>query len=183
MTRRRKKQTKNGRGAARSVPPFPYEFRLKVARLYLEDGYPAKLIASQFGISDYSVYTWAKRYREQGEQGLVDKSKAATGSKLPEAVSQSIVDLKKANPDYGARRISDILKRFFWLRTSASTVQRTLRDQDAGRPENREDPARAVLEKQMADLQKENRLLEQKMILKDLAAEFDARSKDRTKKK
>jgi hypothetical protein len=40
-----------------------------------------------------------------------------------------------------------------------------------------------VLEKQMADLQKENRLLEQKMILKDLAAEFDARSKDRTKKK
>jgi transposase InsO family protein len=134
MTRRRKKPLKKGRSAARSVPPFPYEFRLKVARLYVEDGYPAKLIASQFGVSDYSVYTWGKRYRELGEQGLVDKPKTATGSKLPEAVSRSIVDLKKENPVYGARRISDILKRFFWVRTSASTVHRTLREQGLTQP-------------------------------------------------
>jgi transposase InsO family protein len=145
MTRRRKKPSKNGRRAARNVPPFAHEFRLKVARLYVEDGYPAKLIASQFGISDYSVYTWGKKYREHGEQGLVDKPKPATGSKLPEAVSQSIVDLKKANPGYGARRISDILKRFFWLRTSPSTVQRTLRDQgltQTPKPKREKNPAK-----------------------------------------
>jgi hypothetical protein len=39
----------------------------------------------------------------------VDKPKAAIGPKVPAAVSQSIVDLKKENPGFGARRISDIL--------------------------------------------------------------------------
>ncbi len=70
-----------------------------------------------------------------------------------------------------------------WEQRGLSALLSGLSDQDPGRPENQQDPARAVLEKQMADLQKENRLLEQKMILKDLAAEFDIRSKDRTKKK
>jgi hypothetical protein len=61
MTRHRIKPTKNGKGAACSVPPLPYEFRLKVSRLYVEDGYPAKLIAFQHGIGDYSVSTLGKQ--------------------------------------------------------------------------------------------------------------------------
>ncbi len=137
MAKRRKKASKAGKSRARNVPPFAHEFRLKVARLYVEDGHPAKLIASQFGISDYSVYRWGKNYRLYGEQGLVDKPKTATGSKLPAAVSQSIVDLKKENPGYGARRITDILKRFFLVRTSPSSVQRTLRAQGLTQPAKR----------------------------------------------
>jgi transposase-like protein len=58
----RKKRKKQGR----RVPPFPIEFKVKVARLREEDGYPAKLIAQQFGISEYSVYRWGKRYRHYG---------------------------------------------------------------------------------------------------------------------
>ena len=69
-----------------------------------------------------------------------------------------------------------------WEQRGLSALLDGLSDQVPGRPENQQDPALAVLEKQMADLHKENRLLEQKMILKDLAAEFDVRSKDRTKK-
>jgi transposase len=138
MTRRRKKPLKKGKRSGRSVPPYPHEFRLKVAKLYVEDGYPAKRIASQFGISDYSVYTWGQKYREHGEQGLLNQAKTTRGSnKLPESVIQSIVDLKKENPGYGARRISDILKRFFLVRTSPSTVQRTLRAQGLTQPVKR----------------------------------------------
>jgi transposase len=70
-----------------------------------------------------------------------------------------------------------------WEQRGLSALLNGLSEKDPGRPEKRKDPAQAVLEKQMAELQKENRLLEQKMILKDLAAEFDVRSKDRTKKK
>lgn len=119
------------------MAPFPIEFRLKVARLYVEDGYPAKLIAAQFGISDYSAYRLGKYYRLYGEQGLVDRPKNQSGSKLPAAVSQSIVDLKRQNPARGARRISDILRRFFLMGASASTVQRTLRDQGLTSPVKR----------------------------------------------
>ncbi len=138
MTRRRKKPLKKGKRSGRSVPPYPHEFRLKVAKLYVEDGYPAKLIATQFGISDYCVCTWGKRYREHGEQGLSNQPKTLRGStKLPESVSKSIADLKKENPGYGERRISDILKWFFLVRTSPSTVQRTLRDQGLTHPAKR----------------------------------------------
>jgi transposase len=70
-----------------------------------------------------------------------------------------------------------------WEQRGLSALLDGLSEKEPGRPENPQDPARAVLEKQMADLQKENRLLEQKMILKDLAVEFNVRSKDRTKKK
>jgi transposase len=71
-----------------------------------------------------------------------------------------------------------------WEQRGLAALLDGLSDQQPGRPENQQDPAQAVLEKQMADLQKENRLLEQKIILKDLALDFDIRSKkDRTKKK
>ena len=134
MGNRRKKAPQAGKSGARNVPPFAHEFRFKVARLYVEDHHPVRLIASQFGISDYSVYRWGKNYSICGEQGLVDKPKTATGSKLPALVSQSSVDLKKENPGYGAGRSTDILKRFFLVRTSPSTVQRTLREQSLSQP-------------------------------------------------
>jgi transposase len=70
-----------------------------------------------------------------------------------------------------------------WEQRGLAALLSGLSEKQPGRPESQQDPARAVLEKQMADLHKENLLLEQKMILKDLAAQFDVRSKDRSKKK
>lgn len=131
----RKKETKKKRKSlSRNVPPFSFEFRLKVARLREEEGYPAQLIAQQFGISEYSVYRWGKRYRLYGQQGLLNKPRNRSGSRVPETVTQSIINLKKENPARGARRISDILKRFFLVKASPSTVQRTLHDQGLVQP-------------------------------------------------
>lgn len=67
-SKRRKKRGRTG-------PPYPFEFRLKVVRLYLEEGYDASLLAQEFNISDYSVYRWSKAYREHGEEGLCSKSR------------------------------------------------------------------------------------------------------------
>ena len=64
-THRRKKPKKKGK-QGRTTKPYPFEFWLKVVKLYLEDGYSATLIAEQFGISDHSVYHWSKRYRQHG---------------------------------------------------------------------------------------------------------------------
>ena len=46
-----------------------------------------------------------------------------------------------------------------------------------------EQKAQTVFETQMAELKKENELLEQKLILKDLAFDLRIREKDRKKKK
>jgi len=87
-THRKRKPKKKGK-RERSAKPYPFEFRLKVVKLYLEDGYPASLISEQFGISDHSVYHWSRKYRQQGEQGLLNKARKPSGSKLPTAVTLS----------------------------------------------------------------------------------------------
>jgi transposase InsO family protein len=135
MSTRRKNPSQRKRRTGRTAKPYPFNFRLKVVRLYLEDGYPVSLVAEQFGVSNYSVYRWAELYHKYGEQGLKNQPRQPSlRSKRPKAVTQSIVDLKKENPSYGIRRISDILKRFFLIKASPSTVQRTLRDEGLTTP-------------------------------------------------
>ncbi len=56
----KKRPKKKVLNKGRNVPPFPFEFRLRVAKLYLEDGYEARLLAQEFNISEYSVYRWSK---------------------------------------------------------------------------------------------------------------------------
>ena len=127
---KKKKKSKNPRRVllkGRTAPAYSFEFKLKVVRLHLEEGYKAALLAQELGISDYSVYRWTKLYREYGEQGLRPKSKrAASGSSIPKAVQDKIIALKQQNPTHGPRRISDVLKRFFLVKTSPSTIHRTL---------------------------------------------------------
>jgi transposase len=113
----------------RYVAPYDFEFKLKVVRLYLEEGYKMSLLAQELGVSCYSIYKWAKIYRQQGEEGLMPKVRNCTRPRrMPDSVADKILELKKAHPEHGPRRISDILKRFFLIKTSASSVQKTLSD-------------------------------------------------------
>jgi hypothetical protein len=47
---------------------------------------------------------------------LVAKPRSGVKPKLNESVKQQIVGMKKKDPEYGPRRITDVLKRFFWFR-------------------------------------------------------------------
>jgi hypothetical protein len=80
------------------------------------------------------VHRWGKRSRECCRQGPENQLRGKAGSATPAAVRQTIIDLKKQNPERGARRISDIIKRFAMVGASASTVQRTLKEQGLGKP-------------------------------------------------
>ena len=71
---KRRKSTRAGNRRRRSTRPFTLEFKLRVVRLYLEEGYRRPLIAQEFGISESSVGRWAGLYRKYGEQGLKPKS-------------------------------------------------------------------------------------------------------------
>ena len=134
MKTKAKASSKKGKSTGKCVAPFPIEFRLKIAKLRAEEGYPVHLLAEQFGISQDSVYRWAKRYRLYGQRGLVNQARGKSVAKTPAAVTQSIIDLKKQDPARGPRRISDILKRFFLVKASPSTVQRTLHEQGLTQP-------------------------------------------------
>lgn len=69
-----------------------------------------------------------------------------------------------------------------WEQRGLSALLDGLSDQAPGRPEDQVNPQQQALEKQLDELKWENRLLEQKMALKDIAADLSIRS-DRTEKK
>ena len=123
-TKRSSKRKVKKRG--KQAGPYPFEFRLQVVRLYLEEGYAASLIQEELGVGAKTICTWAKKYRRYGEQGLKDQRIHARRSRTPQAVKKKIVGLKRSNPSYGSRRISDTLKRLFLIRTSPATVHKTL---------------------------------------------------------
>jgi transposase-like protein len=71
-----------------------------------------------------------------------------------------------------------------WEQRGLSALLGGLSDQPPGRPEKREDSKQTVLENQLSQLKRDNEILEQKLILTDLAADFHIRSpKERKKKK
>jgi len=70
-----------------------------------------------------------------------------------------------------------------WEQRGLSALLDGLSDQPPGRPEKEEPPAQAMFEKQMTDLRREKELLEQKLILKDIAFDLRIRSENDRKKK
>jgi transposase-like protein len=83
-----------------------------------------------------------------------------------------------------ARKLGVSRKTYYkWEQRGLSSLLDSLADQSPGRPEREEPAGQTVFEKQMAELRKENELLEQKLILKDLAFDLRIRGKDRKKKK
>jgi len=105
---------------------YSFEFKSRAVSLYLEEGYPARFVAEEMGVSDALLYKWASRYRTYGDEGLKDQIRSWSQGRNCSGVKEKIVELKQQHPGFGSRRISDILKRFFLLRASTSTVHATL---------------------------------------------------------
>ncbi|MCP4050420.1 MAG: helix-turn-helix domain containing protein [bacterium] len=99
-----------------------------MVKLYLEERYSPQLLHEELGIGLSTISCWVKAYREQGEDGLKAKPWSSSKSRVPVKVKSTIIDVKKNNPTYGTRRITDILKRFFLIKTSPKTVGKTLAD-------------------------------------------------------
>jgi transposase len=71
-----------------------------------------------------------------------------------------------------------------WEQRGLAALLGSVSDHKAGRPQMSVPTGESVLEKQLADMVRENELLRQKMALKDIAAGINVRSgSDRTKKK
>jgi len=127
--KKKRKGSSAGKRKKRSTRAFSPEFKLRVVRLFLEEGYQRSLIAQEFNISESSVGRWALQYRKHGEKGLQPKARTTSRTGLSEDVREKIVDLKRSNPTYGTRRISDVLKRFSLIRTSPATVRKALSEE------------------------------------------------------
>ncbi len=119
-----KKKHKGKEG--RHVKPYGFEFKLRCVKLRLEEGIPISLLSKEVGASKKAIGCWANAYRERGEAGLRGVVPKPSRQKLPGPVREKIVEIKKQEPLFGVKRISQLLKRVFFLSASPETVRRTL---------------------------------------------------------
>ena len=79
----------------------------------LLDGEPMSGVCREFGISRKTGYKIFDRYRRHGLEALSDRSRRPVryAHQLPEAVEQLIVRAKQEKPNWGARKIRELLVR------------------------------------------------------------------------
>jgi transposase InsO family protein len=117
------------------------EFKLRCVKLRLEEGIPISLLSKEVGASKDVIRRWAKAYQEQGEAGLRNPiAPKVNRRKLPGPVREKIVEIKKRSPLFGVKRISQLLKRVFFLSASPETVRRTLRAESLIVPSKKKHP-------------------------------------------
>ena len=111
---------------AESLTP---EQRLLLLDTWQRSGLPAADFAALVGVSKFSLYTWKKKFEESGPAGLMDQPKGGPkGSRLPDLTQRTILMLKKANPQWGCQRISDMLFRGPALPASPAAVAKVLHE-------------------------------------------------------
>jgi transposase InsO family protein len=127
------KKAQKGRsasGAGKKRRIVSAEVRLRAVKLFLEEGLPAKLICGEFGVHKSVLSKWVRRYREGGEDGLKDLSPARSAPPpSSERLGRKIAEVKRQQPSFGVKRISQWLRRALFVKASPETVRKTLHRQ------------------------------------------------------
>ena len=130
----KKNNTLPPRGDARrpkksTAKRYPFELKLRAVKLYLEEGFSKAAITEELDLGMNTVAHWAQRYQAFGEEGLRRMpSDSAQRARLPQAVTDRIVQLKKENPSWGIKTISQWLRRMLFLPASPETVRQKLHE-------------------------------------------------------
>ena len=117
--------------------------KLKAVKLFIEDGYPAKQVSEQFGVSKSSLTQWSRMYREHGVVAFTtpeDVPKNASADPVKDFVAAQIAEHKEAHPDHGVKRITQIFRRFLGLPVSTHQVRQVLETQGLSSPRTPRNP-------------------------------------------
>ena len=127
---KKRKNISPPRGGARAAGGRrPFAERHRAVKLHLEEGFSIDLVAQEMKVSSAAVSKWLQRYRVEGEEGLKDRPGGPRTPKPPAAVRDQILSLKKEEPSFGIKKISQWLKRWFFLQASPETVRKTLQEE------------------------------------------------------
>lgn len=115
--------------AASSNRRLSPEQKLLILDTWQRSGLSANDFSALVGVNRITLYNWKKRFEELGPAGLAEQPRKGAGTgKTSDLTQRTIVMLKKANPEWGCQRISDVLYRGPGLPASANTVAKVLRD-------------------------------------------------------
>jgi len=123
-----KKRKSEGSGAG-NRKRHALEVKRRAVKLYVEDGYPSGVVAEELGVGQSTLNAWAKKYRERGEGAFAPSAPRRGRPQVSAAAKQKAIDLKRQNPEFGIRRISHLLRRFFFLKAGPETVRQAIKDE------------------------------------------------------
>jgi len=132
VEKKRRKNTTPPRGGGRakkSRRSFSAAEKMKAVQLRLEEGFKLEDVCAEMGMVPSCLSRWISLYRQFGEAGLQPAAYSAREPKLPAAVRDKIIEIKKQEPAFGIKRISQWLRRWFFLQASAETVRQTLKSE------------------------------------------------------
>src|SRR5689334_19219741 len=124
---------KTGQGKARQDvsrrKTHPLELKLKVLQ-ELNAGTGVGDVCRAFGLAHTTVALWRQAYAKGGYEALFPgkPGKTARAKEADDPRREAVLALKKANPEYGTRRIRDVLRRFEAIGISESEVRRMLHE-------------------------------------------------------
>jgi len=125
------------RGGRRDHPP---ELKRAVVKAFVEKTAKAAELAKVYGVSDKSIYEWARQYRKKGEAWLDEeprKSKRPEVRPVDPVISQEIRETKKAFHWFGIRRLTQWLRRAKLLPVTEHQVGKVLKAADLVTPKPR----------------------------------------------
>lgn len=105
------------------------EQKAKAAQLYLEEGFPASMLAQEFGVSPKTISLWVRTFRASGIEGFRKvRSVKHQESSTHDPVKAKILAHKLQHPEHGVKRIAQIFRRFLCLDVSTHKVRETLKE-------------------------------------------------------
>jgi len=122
--RSRKQKSRSAKRKTHSL-----ELKLQVLQ-QLKAGATVSDVCRAFGLAVTTVALWRQAYAQGGYEALFPKV-PGPAKRQPEADDprrEAVLALKQANPEYGTRRIRDVLKRFEALPISETEVRRRLHE-------------------------------------------------------
>ncbi len=105
------------------------EQRLLLLDTWQRSGLSAKDFSALVGVSRHTLYGWKRKFSTYGPEGLMDRPRGGPrGSRLPELTKRTILMMKREHPDWGCRRLSDMLLRGPALPASPEAVRKVLKE-------------------------------------------------------
>jgi len=143
----RKKAPTGRKAPARQAPKrvgrgYPPDFKAKLVALVVDSHLSAGRVADTFGISEPTVSKWVAEHRAETE-GADQRSGRESADELGmDARHEAVLALKEEHPEYGTRRIRDVMRRFEGLGVSETLVRRVLHEAGLIEPTREPAPAR-----------------------------------------
>ena len=117
--------------------------REEFVRQAIQEGANRRELCRRFGISPQTAYKWLTRYANDGTAGLADRSRRpqCSPAQTPADVQAAVVELRRAHPAWGGRKISRRLQDRGQVSVAPSTVSSILHRHGLIPPPAEEDKA------------------------------------------